>query len=108
MRPKSLASFTVAPAIRMEQATAVKDLDYSQMRTLVRAFANEYKLEGLSHRVLAVHPCGPLGRIDRWAINFKSIQIAKDVVELMQLREDNLREMYDTLHNIPESSVMAG
>jgi hypothetical protein len=66
---------------------------------------------GFSRDVLVVHPCPStsLVNLDDRAIDFKFIQIVRDVVELMQLQGDKrLREMYGFFHDNPESVTVAG
>jgi hypothetical protein len=48
-------------------------------------------------------------RFDKCAIDFKSHRITSKVMELMRSEEDaHLRHLYNVLHQIPESSILAG
>ena len=97
-------------ATKRDHATVVNNLEYSELVTLVRKFSGDGRLDGFSHRVVAVRPC-PGGGDDHsvWEMTFKSIRIAREVAVLMRLRKDSyLRETYDFLHGFPEGSALAG
>jgi len=97
------------PATREFHATAVKNPNYSKLKTLVKLFSDKRELDDFSHRVVAVHPVPFLAKLDRWVINFKSNRIGWKVVESMRLEEDkHLRETYGFLRRSPESSGLAG
>ena len=97
------------PWMRQWHTAAVNQLTYNQLQTIVSVFINGYKLESLSDRIVSVYPLGPAGNRDTWGINFKSIRIAAEVMDSMRLKKDErMRQTYDTLHSIPESSLLAG
>ena len=97
------------PEMKDQHTDAVRDLDYSSLKTLVKAFASNRELDSLPHQVVAVYPRCPSGDIDTREIDFKSIRIARAAVRCMRVREDeNIRETFQCLHEIPESSVLAG
>ena len=96
-------------ATRQQHARALRGLDYSKLRNLVVSFSNNRELDAVSDRIVVVYPRLAELRIDDWEIDFKSIRIANEVVELMRLAEDNhLWNMYHLLHRITEGSGMAG
>jgi len=92
---------------RNEHAAAIEP-DYSSLGTLVTAFSKSCGLNDSPHRVV-VYPCPFADNYDDWLIDFKSIRIAKQAVELMRLQEDeHLRTTYVRFRKIPENSVLAG
>ena len=95
---------------RQQHADALRLLDYSKLRNLVVSFSDNRELDAVSDRIVVVYPRSAVLRLDRWEIDFKSIRIANEAVELMRSAEDNhLRDMYHLLHKIPEGSTsMAG
>ena len=92
-------------------ARRVGRLNYSILSTLVGTFSDSRQLDEFPRHVLVVYP-KPLFaslRLDHWVINFKSNQIASQVMELMRSEEDaHLRHLYNLLRQIPESSILAG
>jgi hypothetical protein len=97
------------PWAKKQQAEAMKSLDYTTLKTLVKAFSESRRIDTLSSRVVTVYPRESLDDHDDWVVEFKSIQIAKKVLELMRSEEDiYLRETYDVLHKIPEGSILVG
>ena len=92
-------------------AAAIEDLDHPTMATFAMNFLKQYNPDVLSHRVIAVRPipaCN-LNANDRWAIDFKSPQIAKNVVERLQQEEiGTLREMFYLFKRIPNGHSSAG
>ena len=96
------------PMTKRRHAIAVKELDYPKLRALFKSFSDGPGLKVLPHRVVVVYPCKITPRLDDWKLDFKSIRIARKVMELMRLEEDeDLREKY-VLRSIPEGSVFAG
>jgi len=100
---------------RHQHANAVKQLDYTELQKTVRFFSQQCGLtdSATSHHVIVVfprpHPTDSLLDHDRWAIDFKSIQIAKKVTESMRLQETEcLWEMYQSFHRSSASSALAG
>jgi hypothetical protein len=89
--------------------SAVEDLNYTELRRLTRLADKQFTFEGFSHRVIVVDPIPFTNSQDLWRINFKSVWIAKIVVESMGTEEDrHLRETCDLLHSIPAAASMAG
>jgi hypothetical protein len=68
-----------------EHANAREGLDWSRLQTLVQTFSRTCELSGLSHQVVAVYPCISRPKLDRWAITFKSVRIAREVMNLMRI-----------------------
>ena len=93
---------------------AVRDLDYTEMQKTVRFFSTKCGLDSAtSHHLIVVfprpHPTDSLLEHDRWAVDFKSIRIARKVTELMRLQNiERLWEMYQSFHRNPQSSTLAG
>ena len=99
---------------RDRHAIHLNRLDYEQLEAIVCTFSQERKLinSDLSHRIIAISPLPSTPRgdhnYDHWTIDFKSIRIAKEVVESMRFEQDKyLWEMYHLLNN-PESASLAG
>ena len=94
----------------------MKNLDYTELQDVwFFSPSSGLAFETLHHVIVAFprpitpHSTYSLVDPDRWAIDFKSIRIARKVVELMRLQEiKDLREMYQFFHRSPESSVLAG
>jgi len=88
---------------------ALREVDYPKLVTLSKAFHMDCELDEYSHRIIAVSPVRASVRNDGWTIDFKSSQIAKAVVlSMLLLATERLRGMYDLLHNVPQTSGMAG
>jgi hypothetical protein len=100
------------PRGRNRNAVALENLNCPGLRSVVRRFSVDCWLVcGSSRDALVVYPCPStsLVNLDDWAIDFKSIRIARDVVELMRLQgEEHLWEMYKFFHNNLESVTSAG
>ena len=89
--------------VKRTHVEAMKNLDYSALKSLVKEFSSNKVLAETSHRVVAVHPTKHDLRNDDWAIDFKSVRIAEDIAVSMRAAEDNqLREMLDTFHRYRE------
>jgi len=59
--------------------------------------------------VVVVYPSEFLLDMDHWAVEFKSIQIARKVMESMSLEEDShLQDMYHLFRRISKASSLAG
>ena len=96
------------PGTRSRHAAEVMTVNHSKLMALVDAFSQRGELSELSHHVVALHPYKLLLDYDLWAIDFKSIQIAREVVKLMQSElDEHLQETYDYLHNVPEGPALA-
>jgi len=97
------------PWTRDEHAAAVKGLRCSELTSLVKAFSEQRALHGPSHKVAVVYPDESFAHYDLWGINFKSVQIAGEVIGSMRLEEDkHLRKAYTFLREFPEGSTLAG
>ena len=99
---------------RRKHAHVVENLDYTAMQKTVRFFSAKSGLDSITSRHVVVvfprpHPTDSLLNDDRWAIDFKSIRIAKKATERMQLLQfEQLHEMFGLFHRIPASSTLAG
>ena len=98
--------------LKRQHSNVVNSLDYDQLKHIVTSFSTEGGLGyQYSHRVVVVFPLPPGDRIgsDDWVIDFKSIRIARQVMELMCLREgERIREMYWFFQGHQQSSTLAG
>ena len=93
-------------------ARGLRRLHPTRLEEIVQSFSDNYgPAFTVSHCVAAVFPrpsAHPLNS-DDWAIDFKSIRIARQATELMQLQDvERLREMYEFFHEFPETSAFAG
>ena len=106
------------PLTRFDHTDAVERLDYSTLKALINIFSGTSQPNifpetsqpnDFSHHVIAVHPVKKFLERDIWEMNFKSIPIGRAVMKRARLAEDTrLREMFDSLHGIPEGSNLAG
>jgi len=97
------------PVTMQRHVAAVRDLNIPDLTTLVETFAYCHELIGLSHRVVAVEPCAFLLNREKWVIDFKSIQIANQVVEWMRTEDDNhLWRMYNIFRKSSVTSPLRG
>jgi hypothetical protein len=94
---------------------AVKTLDYTKLVALVARFSENHGADNeefsFSEKLIAMYsyPSGPETTFDDWVIDFKSVRIAREVVESMRLQEDaRLWRMYNFFYSIPASSTLAG
>ena len=86
----------------------IRTLDYLPLKAIVKEFDSNKALSETSRRIVAVHPRRVNDWTDDWAIDFKSVRIAEEVVEGMMVQEeDRLREMYDNFHKHPVGSNFA-
>jgi len=95
---------------RDPHAVALKDLNYTELQGFVQTFWMSRGPE-FPEGVVVVFPRPPtyLDRFDGWAIDFKSIRIARKMVELMRLQEEErLREMYEDFYRDTDSFALAG
>jgi hypothetical protein len=99
------------PMMRQRHTAVVKNLNYEKLRELVRGFTEFQGLEAeTSHNLIVVYPypSTPLDNFDEWAVDFKSVCIAKKAVESMRSQEDaRLREFFWFFYDIPTSSTLA-
>ena len=97
------------PLARSDHADAVEKFDYSTLKALVGIFSGTSQPNDFSHRVIVVYPLENLPRKDDWRMDFKSIPIGREVMKRARLEEDrHLREIFDSLHGVPEGSTLAG
>lgn len=101
------------PGAKQAHTATVEGLDYSEPKTIVREFVVSEKLDGFSHRIVTVYPQNLPDRIaldfDAWAIDFKSVRIAREVMESMRFTKlDQLWEAYDFFYKCLGSSGLAG
>ena len=86
----------------------LEQVDYPKLMSLSKAFHTNCELDRYSDHATAVSPSKFVASLDCWAIDFKSIWIAKEVVLSMRLLGgERIRDMYD-LHNVPQNSGVAG
>jgi hypothetical protein len=72
--PCDVYNGVVNPSDTKEEHTNAREgLDWSRLQTLVQTFSRICELGGLSHQVVAVHPCISRPKHDRRAITFKSV-----------------------------------
>lgn len=81
---------------------AVKALTYFQLIELVKDFHVHQRLEGHSHRVVAVRPIRLSSREDVWEVRFKSRKIAKNVLR------HNKEEQYNQFKGVHSLFHFAG
>jgi len=97
--------------LKRQHSNVVNSFDYDQLKHVVTSFSKEGGLGyQYSHHVVVVFPLPPENQIssDSWAIDFKSIRIARKVMELMCLQEgERIREMYRFFHGHQQSSTLA-
>ena len=97
------------PEMRKQHTDALANFNYSDLKLLIRAFTDNKDLDISSHRVIVVFPTENWTTSDLWGIDFKSIRVAENAVEVMRQREDqNSREIYDSIQGLPNGSILAG
>jgi len=111
--PRAVYSGILQARDTMDQhANAVKQLTYTGLQDIVSSFSVNRGLDSeISHRVVTVfpQPSTDLLSSDRWEIDFKSVRIARKVMDSMEKHEnERLRELYSFFHGFPESSNLAG
>ena len=93
---------------RWEHTSAIRWIKHSSLETIVRTFCLDGELDGFSERVFVVYPRPYMRRLDGWAIDFKSVQIGREVMESMRLQDGkHLRELYEWLRKLKEASPLA-
>ena len=95
---------------RWYHATQVEWLHCSGLKTLVDKFSHEGEPSDSSEPVVVIHPRECASKHDRWEIDFKSVRIARRVVESMRRLEEgsHLWETYKFLRKAPGTSAFAG
>ena len=99
------------PRTTLEHTNAVQSLNWAELKATVGTFPCERSLDRASHQVVAVYPLPDPSILgyDRWSINFKSNEIARQILVRMEVEEGiHLREMLDYFRKIPEGSTLAG
>ena len=99
------------PETKAKHAAAVKEPHYlcSRLETFLRTFPEERRPFDFPDRVVVAHPHYCRDSYDKWEIDFKSIRIRREVVELMRLEEVKyLQKTYDLFHRLPKGNVLAG
>ena len=98
------------PVTKANHTTGVKNLNYDQLKAIAEKFSQDHGLVSeFPHRVIVVSPYPSPEGNDDWTMDFKTPRIGKEVVQSMRLAKDkHLREMYDHLHKLPETAIMAG
>jgi len=77
-------------------ADARRLFDHSRLETIVETFLLNHEVNDFSERVVAVQPRPFLTGHDRWTIDFKSVQIGREVMESMRLRNGkHLPQLYE-------------
>ena len=97
------------PRERSNHTDAVKNFTSSKLKAIVNTFSTRRELEDFSSRVVVVYPLKSSRENDGWGIDFKSIRIAREMVEQMWLEDDrHLRETFDFLYKHPDGSNFVG
>ena len=99
------------PHVALVHTNAVEGLKWEVLKDTVTTFSHEQSLGSSSHRVVAVYPLPEqsVPSYDRWSIDFKSNEVARQVIFKMEEEEmTHLQEMFHSFHDIPESSTLAG
>jgi hypothetical protein len=99
------------PETTAQHDEGVKRLRYPELVSLVTAFSKTRDLHEFSHLVVVVwpHENPDDARTDLWDIDFKSTRIAEKVMKATVSKEERrIREIFDLLREIPESSTLAG
>jgi hypothetical protein len=100
------------PRVRDQHTAAVEKFNYARLQDLIREFSSSKRLDKeFSHNLIVVcpYPPEPLATFDKWAIDFKSVRIAKQAMESMRSQEDaQLQQMYDFFYGISASSTFSG
>ena len=97
------------PETREQHAVAVGEFNSSKLKAIVEKFSWSRELDDFSHYVVAVYPRQSTPNSDSWEIDFKSIRIAREVVESMRLEDvKHLRETYHLIRKLSEGSPLAG
>ena len=93
---------------RREHAVAAKWSNHSRLMALVETFSWKRELDDVAERVVVVYPRRVLDDYDSWSIDFKSVQIGREVMESLRLLGgEELRETYNYLHRNPEAAPLA-
>ena len=97
------------PLVRSDHTDAVENFDYFTLKALVTMFSGTSQPNNFPHHIVAVYPLEHLPEKHKWRMDFKSIPIGRAVMKRARLEEDRrLREIFDSLHGIPEGSNFAG
>ena len=107
--PRDVYNGIFSPATVKVEHEALRGLNYPQLMSLCKAFHMSYGFDNYLDRVIAVSPVKSAPGYDKWTINFKSTQIAKEAMLSMRLlKKEHLRDMYVLTRDIPENSGLLG
>ena len=96
------------PKTKIRHIAEVGKADYSKLKELVDALSDR-GMDNFSRHVVAVKPRYCSLEYDYLEIDFKSTRIARQVTDVMWLKEGNhLRDTYALLRDFPGSSCLAG
>ena len=101
------------PGTMAHHDEGMKRLRYSELVSVVTTFSKTRELHEFPHLDLVVvvwpHKNPDDEQRDRWDIDFKSTRIAEKVMKATVSEEEGrIREIFDLLREIPESSTLAG
>ena len=111
--PRDVYDGILLPGTRARHTAALEELTTSKLGSTAETFIHSRSLNSWSHHIVAVYPHSstPYDYIcdDHWVIDFKSIRIAKEVVEKLWVAEDkHLWEACERFHNTSRGSSLAG
>ena len=95
----------------LEHTNAVQSLKWAELKATVGMFSCERSLDPASHQVVTVYPLQDPSILgyDRWSIDFKSNEIARQILVWMEVEEGiHLREMLNYFCEVPEGSTLTG
>ena len=96
------------PRTSHDHTRAIRRFDHSRLETLVQTFCPDHELDDFSERVVVMSPRPFMTGKDGWVIDFKSVQIGREVMEFMRLKDGkHLRKLYGYLREIREASPLA-
>ena len=97
------------PMMRLQHTASVRIFSYSKLKAIVEMFSMKHELDDPLSRVVVVYPLPCIFDLDGWGMDFKSIRIAREMMEQMGLEDDrHLREAFDFLYRDPDGSSFAG
>ena len=98
------------PTMRLQHTALARNFSYSKLKSTVEMFSMEHELDDSSSHVVVVYPLPcTMMNLDEWGMDFKSIRIAREVMEQMQLEDyRHLLEAFNFLYKDPDYSSLAG
>ena len=111
--PRDVYDGVLLPGVKAKHIAAMEELTTSKLKSTAENFLQSRSLDNWSHHIVAVYP-HPFPRLgyhhdNDWVIDFKSIWIAKEVVERLWVAEDkHLWEACERFHNTSRGSSLAG